>query len=95
MYYIYMLRCEGGELYTGITTDPDRRFSEHCSGAKGAKYTKTHRPVSFAGVWEAGDRSTASRMEHGLKRLSRADKERIVSGELDLPDGDTVFVRIR
>ena len=95
MYYVYMLRCEGGELYTGITTDPKRRFSEHDSGRKGAKYTKAHRPVAFVGIWEAGDRSSASRLEWKLKQLSRAEKERIASGETALPCDDPVYVRIQ
>ena len=78
-YYVYLLRCEGGELYAGITTDLDRRFSEHASGGpKGAKYTRTHAPVRFEATWEMPDRASASALEYRLKRLSHARKQRIV-----------------
>ena len=95
MYYVYLLLCEGGELYAGITTDPDRRFSEHSSGIRGAKYTKAHRPMAYAAVWEAGDRSSASKLERKLKRLPHRDKVRIAAGEIPLPDDDPVYVRIQ
>lgn len=48
MYYTYMLRCQDGSLYTGITTDLNRRFREHSgAGVVGAKYTKSHAPVTI------------------------------------------------
>lgn len=80
-----MIRCEGGELYTGITTDPDRRFKEHLSGTKGAKYTKRHKPVRMEAVWDAEDRSTASKLEFRLKRLSHTEKEEVIAGSKDIP----------
>ena len=47
-YYVYILECEDGSLYTGISTDPERRFKEHKSGMLGAKYTKAHKPIKSA-----------------------------------------------
>jgi putative endonuclease len=79
-YYVYMLRCEGGAIYTGLTTDPERRLSEHLSGSvKGAKYTRSHTPQRFAAMWRAADRSEASKLEYAIKRLRRADKERLIA----------------
>lgn len=76
MYYTYMLRCEDGSLYSGITTDPDRRLKEHLSGGKaGAKYTKSRKAVKIEACWVSGNRSTASKLEYALKHLSKSDKE--------------------
>jgi putative endonuclease len=75
-YYVYLLRCTDGSLYAGITTDVKRRFLEHLAGGnKGAKYTKTHTPKEMAAVWQAEDRSAASKLEWKLKRLTKAQKE--------------------
>ncbi len=76
MYYTYMLRCEDGSLYTGITTDLDRRFKEHLSGGKaGAKYTKSRKAVKIEASWASVSRSAASKLEYALKRLSKSEKE--------------------
>ncbi|MDO4536835.1 MAG: MBL fold metallo-hydrolase [Coriobacteriales bacterium] len=78
-YFVYLLRCEGGELYAGITTNLERRFEEHASGGpKGAKYTRTHPPLRFEATWEMPDRASASALEFRLKRLSHTRKEAIV-----------------
>lgn len=75
-YYVYMLRCTDGSLYTGITTDVKRRFAEHqAGGAAGAKYTRNHPPKEIAAVWQAENRSVASRLEWRLKHLTKAQKE--------------------
>lgn len=75
-YYVYLLRCTDGSLYAGITTDVKRRFAEHLSGSvKGAKYTKTHPPKEIAAVWQAENRSVASKIEWKLKHLTKAQKE--------------------
>lgn len=79
MYYLYLLRMENGALYTGITTDPARRLSEHRGERPGgAKYTRAHGASELAAVWEVGDRATASRLEYRVKRLSHAEKERLI-----------------
>ena len=75
-YYVYLLRCTDGSLYAGITTDVKRRFEEHLSGGtKGAKYTKTHPPKELAAVWQAENRSAASKLEWRLKHLTKSQKE--------------------
>ena len=72
-WYVYMLRCGDGSLYTGSTTDVDRRLREHQSGT-GARYTRSRQPVTLAYVEEAPDRSAAQRREAAIKKLPRAQK---------------------
>lgn len=83
MYYTYFLRCADGSLYAGITTDPARRFAQH-TGDKpgGAKYTAPRHPVRMEAVWHAADRAAASRLEYRLKHLTKAQKERLIRGDL-------------
>lgn len=78
MYYTYLLRCRDGSLYVGITTDPARRFREHQSGKKGAKYTRSHPPVGMEAAWVLPDRASASRLEAALKRMTHGEKEAAV-----------------
>lgn len=81
MYYTYMLRCEDETIYTGMAKELDRRFREHCSQAgKCAKYTKSHPARSLEAAWESEERSEAARLEYQIKRLSRPEKERLLSG---------------
>ena len=70
---VYVVECADGSLYTGITTDLNRRLNEHNSG-KGAKYTKTRRPVRLRASWQFPDRSSASKEEARIKKLSRPNK---------------------
>ena len=77
MWYIYILECSDGTLYTGITTDVNRRLLEHNSG-KGAKYTKTRRPVVLKALFEAKNRSEASKEEYRIKQLPRAEKLKLL-----------------
>ena len=72
-WYVYMLRCGDGSLYTGSTTDVARRLREHQNGT-GAKYTRARPPVSLAYTEEAPDRSTAQRREAAIKKLPRKRK---------------------
>jgi putative endonuclease len=74
-WFVYMLECADGSLYTGTTTDPKRRLREHNGGTKGARYTKTRRPVSLVYVEEQVDRSAALKREWALKNLSRTEKK--------------------
>ena len=80
MYYVYILRCADGTLYTGYTGDVERRLRVHNSG-KGAKYTRSRRPVSLAYAEEWPDKSSALRREAAIKRLSRADKLALIAEE--------------
>ena len=82
MYYVYLLRCGDNSLYAGITTDPARRLRQHRGELRGgARYTAVRQPVVFAALWEAPDRSSASRLEVRLKRLGHAEKKRLAAGE--------------
>ena len=75
---IYLARCRDGSLYTGVTTDPQRRLAEHNSGC-GGSYTRSRIPVVMV-YWEsAEDRSGALRRERAIKRLSHAQKEELVA----------------
>lgn len=76
MYYVYLLECADGSLYTGITTDLTRRLSEHRAG-KGGHYTRGHGAVRMVYAEPHPDRSSASIREAALKRLPRADKQRL------------------
>ncbi len=78
MYYLYMLQCADGSLYTGITVDVDRRLSEHNDSKLGAKYTKARRPVVLVYAKEFADRSSASKEENRIKQLSRAEKLELI-----------------
>jgi putative endonuclease len=80
-WFVYVLRCADGSLYTGVTTDVERRVKEHNGeGAKGkgAKYTKAHRPVKLAHQETVQTRSEAQIREAELRRLSKAEKEKLV-----------------
>lgn len=73
LWYLYLLECEDGSLYTGISTDVDRRLAEHLSG-KGARYTRAHPPRRLLASVPIGSRSEALKAELGLKALPRVEK---------------------
>ena len=73
MYFLYILECADGSLYTGITTDLARRFAEHQKGI-GSAYTKAHGARSIRYSEEYPDRSSALKREAAIKKLSRAEK---------------------
>lgn len=72
-WFVYMLRCSDDTLYTGSTTDVERRLSVHNSG-NGAKYTRVRRPCTLVYCEEAADKSAALRREAAIKKLRRAEK---------------------
>jgi putative endonuclease len=75
MWWVYMLRCVDGSLYTGITTDVARRVAEHNGdGGLGARYTRSRRPVELVYVEAAAGRAAATRREAAIKRLDRVRK---------------------
>ena len=76
-WYVYMLRCGDGSLYTGSTTDVARRLREH-QGGTGARYTRSRPPVTLAYAEEAPDRSAAQRREAAIKKLTRAQKLKLI-----------------
>ncbi|NLT08009.1 MAG: GIY-YIG nuclease family protein [Ruminococcus sp.] len=80
MYYVYILRCEDRSLYTGITTDIDRRLEEHSgAGGRGAKFTRSHKVEAIEALWSTSDRSNASKLEWRIKQLTRQQKLALIS----------------
>ena len=81
LYYVYVLVCRDGSLYTGMTNDLRRRMTLHAAG-RGAKYTRSHPPQELAGLWRCGERTAAARLEYAVKTLPRAAKLAL----LDVPE---------
>lgn len=81
-YFVYILKCNDGSLYTGITKDVTKRLEEHNTSDKGAKYTKARRPVSLLYEEPSKDRSTASKREYAIKKLTRAKKLQLIEKTL-------------
>ncbi len=79
-WYLYMLRCEDNSLYTGITTDVERRFQQHFLG-KGAKYTKSRKVKEIEIIMEFKNRSEASKKEFFIKSLGKSEKEKLIRDE--------------
>jgi putative endonuclease len=82
-WFVYIVECADQSLYTGITTDLQRRLDQHNAGA-GAKYTKARLPVRLVYQEYAKDRSHASKRESEIKTLERDEKLRLVEGLLDM-----------
>lgn len=76
-WFLYVIECVDGSLYTGITTDPTARFAAHAAG-KGARYMRSHAPVRLVLTEPHPDRSSASKAEYAFKQLSAAQKRRRV-----------------
>lgn len=74
-WWLYVLECRGGVLYTGITKDVDARFQAHARGT-GAKFTRSNPPVRILGRAPLGTRAAALRAEYAFKQASRKDKLR-------------------
>jgi predicted GIY-YIG superfamily endonuclease len=77
MYYVYILKCGDGSLYTGIAVDVARRLRQHQSG-KGAKYTRSHLPVSLVYQEAQPDKPSALRREMAIKALTRSQKLKLI-----------------
>lgn len=82
-WFVYMLRCADNSLYTGITTDVERRLIEHNGKKSVTKYTRVRQPVEVAYQENAGSRSEASKREAQLKKLKKHKKEALVMGSID------------
>ncbi|MBY0310074.1 GIY-YIG nuclease family protein [Patescibacteria group bacterium] len=80
IWWVYIVRCVDGTLYTGVTTDLERRLQEHNGTGLAARYTRGRQPVSLAYTEEAADRSAALKREAALKKLPRTAKESLISG---------------
>ena len=86
-YFCYMVECSDGSLYTGLTTDPDRRTRQHNQG-RGARYTRMHRPVKLVYVEEVGDRKAAMQRELQIKRMKHTQKIRLIQTNAEVPADD-------
>jgi len=81
MYYVYLLRCADNSLYCGITTNLEKRLSEHNSdGGRGAKYLRAKRPVVIVYSESQPSRSAALKRESAIKLWSKEQKEKLISG---------------
>ena len=76
-WYVYILRCGDGSLYTGIATDVERRLAEHQTN-KGAKYLRGRGPLKLVFEKQVGSRSQALKIEHKVKGLTRKEKEDLI-----------------
>jgi len=79
VWYLYILRCKDDTLYTGITTDVEKRLEAHRAG-RGAKYTRGRAPLALAYREVCGTHSDALKREYQIKALSRQDKEKLIQG---------------
>ena len=77
-WYLYVVQCSDGTLYTGVTTDIDRRIDEHNTSSRGAKYTKARRPVKLVYKRRYANRSEAQSAEYQFKKLLRGQKLQII-----------------
>ena len=77
-WFLYLIRCKGGQLYTGIATHVERRFAKHQSG-KGAKYLRGKTPLRLVFQKKVGSRSEALKLEASVKRWPKADKEKMIT----------------
>ena len=79
-WFVYILRCGDGTLYTGVTDDVQRRLAAHRAG-KGAKYTRGRGPPELVYTQEQPDKSAALRREFQIKKRTRPQKERLISAQ--------------
>jgi putative endonuclease len=78
-WFVYVLECHDGSLYTGVAVDVQARFAVHASG-KGARYTRAHPPARVLASFECAGRSEALKREAAIKRLSAAKKRLLCTG---------------
>lgn len=71
---LYIIQAKSGKLYTGITTDLERRLEEHCEGKKGARFFRFAGPAHVLYIENHPNRSQASKREHDIKKMSRTQK---------------------
>lgn len=79
-WYLYLIECRNGSFYAGISNDVERRYAQHLAG-RGAKYTRAHPPLRLLGTRAFPDRSSASKAEHAIRQLPRAQKLAFLAAE--------------
>lgn len=84
IWFVYMIRTSDGQLYTGITTDIQRRWREHSSGKAGARYFRARKPERLCLLEEHPDRSSASKREAEIKKYLKPQKEALVAQQVSL-----------
>lgn len=82
-WFVYIIQNEKGHFYTGITTDVERRFKEHSNSPRGAKYFRGKVPVEVVYQKTFKDRSSATKYEMLIKKMTRADKLKLIMGTLN------------
>jgi len=95
-WFVYILRCRNGSLYTGISTDIDRRLQEHRSGKRGARALRGNWPERVVFSCVLRSRSDAQRLEYRIKQLTRQQKQALIVGHVaveDLLQGENVQVQ--
>jgi len=88
MWHLYIVKCNDGTLYTGVTTNIDRRIREHNSTKRGAKYTRSRRPVELVWTKEYENRSEVQSAEYEFKKLTHKQKLEIISKNTNYTKGD-------
>ncbi|MDH5454626.1 MAG: GIY-YIG nuclease family protein [Gammaproteobacteria bacterium] len=83
---LYIVRCANGALYTGIATDVGKRFAEHESGPRGAKFLRGRGPLQLVFSEVVGDRARATRLEYRVKQLKRTQKLALIDGRTVLSE---------
>ena len=78
LWFLYLIECADGSIYTGITVDVAARYAAHRNG-NGARYTRSHAPVRLLGFEEHRDRSAASQAEYRVKQMNTAEKRRFAA----------------
>jgi putative endonuclease len=76
-WYVYLILCRSGAIYTGIARDVSRRYAQHESGA-GARYTRANPPVKLLAKFSCRNQSEAGRMEAAIKKLAASDKRELI-----------------
>ncbi|ODS62839.1 MAG: nuclease [Arenimonas sp. SCN 70-307] len=77
-WFVYLIECTDGSVYTGVAVDVARRYAQHAAG-KGARYTRSHPPARLLASFPHPDRSSALKAEHAIKRLSAAEKRALAN----------------
>lgn len=85
MWYVYILLCLDGSLYTGISNNPDVRFEDHKNG-KGGRYTRSHKPIKLIYTEQLKSKSAALKRESEIKNWSRTEKIKILKLENSLKE---------
>lgn len=92
-YYMYVVACADGSLYTGYATDVERRVSEHNGSPRGARYTRARRPVTLVATARFTSRHEVMAAEFHFKRLARAEKDALLARAAEQPLEDVLAKR--